>query len=101
MRNSVRNFLKAHSDGSINQLPIQVALGLEEKDSIEDYIKNILMKEDEDPSGIVLNLTSIVLRINIDLIVINKKNESIASSNTPKFTIQEMKAKYDDMYLLG
>ena len=51
IRNSVKNFINANRDGSINQLPIQLSPIVEDNPNaknLDDYIKNILMKDNED-----------------------------------------------------
>ena len=51
IRNSVKNFIKANKDGSINQLPIKDAPIVEDNanaQNLDDYINNIIMKDNED-----------------------------------------------------
>lgn len=49
IRNATRNFIEHNKDKSINGLPIELASEAEEMENaktLEDYIKNILMKND-------------------------------------------------------
>ena len=51
IRNSLKNFLKAHKDGSINQLPIESAPIVEDNANarnLDDYIDNIIMKDNQE-----------------------------------------------------
>ena len=69
--------------------------------SLDDFITNILMKENEDAQGFLLNVVPIVLRINIFIVNIDtstkaRVNSSLIFQNNPsipKFNIQECKAK--------
>lgn len=51
IRNSTKNFIEANKDASLNGLPIELASVVEENQnakSLDDYIKNILMVENQD-----------------------------------------------------
>lgn len=51
IRNATRNFIVCNRDISINGLPIELASVVEENPrakNLDDYISNILMKENED-----------------------------------------------------
>ena len=51
IRNATRNFIEQNREISINGLPIEMASVVEENPlakNLDDYITNILMKEDED-----------------------------------------------------
>ena len=51
IRNATRNFIEQNREISINGLPIEMASVVEESPlskNLDDYITNILMKEDED-----------------------------------------------------
>ena len=51
IRNSTKNFLLKHRDHSLNGLPIEFASEAEENlkaKNLQDYIDNILMKDNED-----------------------------------------------------
>ena len=59
---------------SINGLPITISSKVEENPkakSLDDYIANILMMENEDAQGFLLNVVPIVLRINIFIVNID------------------------------
>ena len=51
IRNSTKNFIEANKDASLNGLPLELASVVEENPnakSLDDYIKNILMMENQD-----------------------------------------------------
>ena len=51
IRNSTKKFIEANKDASLNGLPIELASVVEENQnakSLDDYIKNILMMENQD-----------------------------------------------------
>ena len=74
IRNAIKNFLEQNRDISINQLPIETASVVEDNPkakSLDDYIKNIVMQENEDAQGFLLNIVPIVLRINVYIVNID------------------------------
>ena len=74
IRSSTRYFIENNMDASINGLPMESASEAEENPkakNLKDYIKNILMMENEDAQGFLLNIVPIVLRINIYIVNID------------------------------
>ena len=74
IRNSTKTFLLKYRDHSLNELPIELASIVEENPkakSLDDYIENILMKDNEDAQGFLLNIVPLVLRINIYIVNID------------------------------
>ena len=48
--------------------------------SLDDYINNILMKENEDAQGFLLNVVPIVLRINVFIVNIDTSTKARVNS---------------------
>ena len=48
--------------------------------SLDDYITNILMKENEDAQGFLLNVVPIVLRINVFIVNIDTSTKARVNS---------------------
>ena len=74
IRSSTRYFIENNMDASINGLPMEIASEAEENPkakNLKDYIKNILMMENEDAQGFLLYVVPIVLRINIYIVNID------------------------------
>ena len=49
--------------------------------SLDDYINNILMKENEDAQGFLLNVVPIVLRINVFIVNIDTSTKARVNSS--------------------
>ena len=75
IKNSTKNFMKSNKECLINGVPIKLAAEMD-ANNIEDYINNILMKENEDARGVLLNLVPIVMRINIYILNIDTSEKA-------------------------
>lgn len=74
IRNLTKNFIEDNRGKSMNDLPIELAAVVEENPNaktLEDYIKNILTKMNEDAQGFLLYVVPIALRINIFIVNID------------------------------
>ena len=93
LRKLGKNFIMAHKDIEMNGLPLEMAPIVEEVAGATDlngYIKNILMKMNEDAQGVLLSLLPICLRINVDIVNIDT---SVKSRNKKELWIQIQEGK--------
>ena len=74
VRNTTKNFIQKFKDISINGLPLDLCPVVEENpnaNTLEEYVQNILMMENEDAQGFLLNMVPIVFRINVFIVNID------------------------------
>lgn len=67
-------FLKMHSDLTINEIPLIAAVQSEFK-SMKQYIKKVVLKDSEDARLIVIAIMPIALRISLDCVYLDMHDE--------------------------
>ena len=79
IRNATKNFIEQNRGVSINGLPIEIAAVVEENPrakSLDDYIKNIVIQDNENAEGFLLNLVPIIMRINVYIVNIDTSTQA-------------------------
>lgn len=74
IRNLTTNFIISNRTRSINGFPIEMASGVEEDPqgkTLDEYIKNILMKMGREAQGFLFYVISIALRISVLIVDID------------------------------
>ena len=66
MRRIVASYMLKHSEEQINGLPLSVAV-TGEFPSLKDFVENVVLKDNEQASLLVLVIAPTVLRIQVDV----------------------------------
>lgn len=70
IRSLTKNFILENRERSINQLPIEAAVVVEQEQNVtlDNYIENVVMKMFTDAEGCLLNIVPIALRMNVYIV---------------------------------
>ena len=71
LRKMIANQIEKDPNFSINGLPIEFAI----EGTLENYVRNVVMKMDEDAQEFMFCIAPFVLRVNITTVFVDAKNK--------------------------
>lgn len=105
IRNLTTNFIISNRTRSINGFPIEMASGVEEDPqgkTLDEYIKNILMKMGREAQGFLFYVISIALRISVLIVDIDTSLAVMNyADNEHIFKCVRCDAEYNDISVYG